>query len=65
MSHLPRVTSADDASMADAPNNLNVGAFGSILFQDGRFRAKPVPNPLVWRVAIAPAIAENRLPEHP
>jgi hypothetical protein len=64
MSQLPRVTSTDDASMADVPNILNVGAFGSSLLQDGRFRGKPMPGPLVWRVAIAPAIAEDRLPEH-
>jgi hypothetical protein len=64
MSHLPRVTSTDDASMTDGPKILNVGASGSIPFQDGRFRGKPVPNALVWRVAIAPAIAEDGLPKH-
>jgi hypothetical protein len=58
------VTSKDDPSMTDVPNILKVGAFSSILFQDGHFRGKPVPSPLVGRVAIAPAIAEARLPEH-
>jgi hypothetical protein len=46
------------------PNILNVRAFGLILFQDGRFRGQPVPDALVGRVAIAPAIAEDRLRVH-
>jgi hypothetical protein len=58
MSQLPRATTG-------VPNVLNAGAFGSILIQDGHFRGKSVPGPRVGRVAIAPAIAEARLPEHP